>query len=264
MRVGTLCPPHVEAIATCDDITAEQIVSQGADSPHAWLIDQWGCTHGLSGTATVGRSASDCSLGILHPSISALHAQFRATDARWQLIDRGSLNGTFVDDQRVREAELGGGERIRFGDVSFWFSVADLPEVQGPARAGRTVPSKNKDVAFRAVLERGDDRIELMQRVAGGIARFNGDSTIELARLEFDLLAALTDRRRTQADADLAFVSSRELADDLDFKSHDADTENVRELVRRVRKKLKAQGIEDLIESKQGVGYRVSWVVLPD
>jgi len=264
VTVGTLCQEHVSAVATCDDITAEQILSAPVADPAAWLIDQWGCTHPLSVPATIGRSATDCTLGILHPSISALHAQLDRNERGWVIVDRGSLNGTFVGDQRIRDASLFGGERVKFGDVSFWFSLSAVPAVREPARTGRTVPSRNKDVAFCATLEQHGRRLELAQRVAGGVGRVDGDSSIEFARLEFGLLAALAQKRMMNSDLELAFVSSRELADALDFKSREADTENVRELVRRVRKKLKAQGIDDLIESRQGVGYRVSWSVVWD
>jgi len=37
-----------------------------------------------------------------------------------------------------------------------------------------------------------------------------------------------------------------------------ADSENVRELVHRVRRKLASVAADDLIESKRGVGYRLA------
>jgi DNA-binding response OmpR family regulator len=116
-------------------------------------------------------------------------------------------------------------------------------------------------MTFEARLSDGAGRrVALVQRPAGGIVRVGDDTALELARLEFALLRILAERRLAQPDPELAFVSSPGLAELLDFRSHDADGENVRELVRRVRRKLKAEGL-DLIESRQGVGYRLAWSV---
>jgi hypothetical protein len=50
-----------------------------------------------------------------------------------------------------------------------------------------------------------------------------------------------------------------ELAGSLEFKgTGPADSDNVRELVRRVRRKLSTAGLDDLIGSRQGIGYRLN------
>ena len=83
-------------------------------------------------------------------------------------------------------------------------------------------------------------------------------SSIELAAMEFGLLQLLVERRRTVTDAELAYVAWHEIADALSFRSVQADSENVRELVHRVRRKLASVAADDLIESKRGVGYRLA------
>jgi DNA-binding response OmpR family regulator len=162
----------------------------------------------------------------------------------------------------VRAAELAEGDRIAFGSVAFYLAMGDLDRIGGEPAPGRTVPTRSSDLVFAATLRGAEGEIELTQRVAGGVARC-GDNLLELARLEFALLKVLVERRRQQPDPELCFVSSEELARALDFRSRDADGENVRELVRRVRRKLKQAGVDGLIESRQGVGYRVSWPVAP-
>ena len=72
------------------------------------------------------------------------------------------------------------------------------------------------------------------------------------------LLQLLVERRRTVTDPELAYVAWHEIADALSFRSVQADSENVRELVHRVRRKLGAVQADDLIESKRGVGYRLA------
>jgi hypothetical protein len=272
IRLGGLCGPHAEAIATCADLTAEQIVGKTLAEATACLIDQWGNTHQLAERSLVGRLQNECAVTVLHHSISAIHAQIEQSgphgkpgersSASWRVVDRGSLNGTYVEDEAVRSAPLHDGDRVRFGSVTFYFSSHRLPATRQNPGAGYTVPTKQKDIAFQArVKSESGAEIALAQRAAGGIVRIADDTALEFARLEFALLKILAERRLEHTDPELAFVSSQELSDLLEFKSAEADAENVRELVRRVRRKLKAEGIDDLIESRQGVGYRLSWSV---
>jgi hypothetical protein len=258
--VGGLCGEHAAALAQCSDITAEQILSQEVAEPAGWLIDQWGRTHPLATPAIVGRAPKPCSVAILHHSVSALHAQLELAGDRGRVVDRGSLNGTFVHGERVRTADLRDGDRVVFGSVAFYLATGTLTRVEIRFAPGGTVPTRSSDLVFAAKLRGAGGEIELTQRVAGGVARI-GEELLELARLEFALVKTLVERRLKHPDPELCFVSSEELANALDFRSREADGENVRELVRRVRRKLKQAGVDNLIESRQGVGYRVSWPV---
>lgn len=259
--IGALCRAHAKGITKASDITAEQIASTVDGQATAWLIDQWGAPHGLVSGTVVGRDRTACGLGIIHHSVSARHAQLDLRDDGWHLTDRGSLNGTFVNGSRVREASVSGGDQVGFGNVWLLFSTTPVAvSDDGGPNIGRTVKTPSQQLAFAATLADGDMEVELAQRVAGGIVRIGG-TAIELARLEFALVRELVERRMAQGDPDLAFVSSQELSQALDFKSREADSENVRELVRRVRRKLKAGNITDIIDSRQGVGYRIAWSV---
>lgn len=258
VRIGRLCRTHATAVATCDDITAEQIRSSATGQPEAWLIDQWGCTHAIDGTATIGRSLDECTVSVLHPSVSVVHAQLEQTPSGWRVADRGSLNGTHVNGEQVRVAPIGSGALLRIGEVSLYFSAGHLPEVKDAGATGRTQPSKLSDVSLNATLTGSGGSCELLQRPGGGVVRKDGDTVLELARLEFGLLAILAEQRANADDPELAFIASRDLADRLEFNSSHADSENVRELVRRVRKKLAAAGVMELIDSRQRVGYRLA------
>jgi len=258
VRVGTLCRVHAAAVATCDDITAEQIVDAEIDAPEGWLIDQWGCTHPLASPAVIGRATSGCSPGVLHPSVSVLHAEIQGRGDSWRVVDRGSLNGTYVADEEIRTASLSSGDRVRFGDVSFFFSAGALPSVHESGKTGGTLPSRVDELSLSATLALPGGPVELVQRPGGGIVRRGDDVLLELAQLEFGLLGLLAVARADSNDPELAFVASRDLADRLDFRSRQADSDNVRELVRRVRKKLDAAGIDELIDSRQRVGYRLA------
>lgn len=65
----------------------------------------------------VGRSRA-CDLVIAGPDVSAQHAILQWTDARWELRDLGSRNGTFVGDKRLASAgraPIDAGASIGFG-----------------------------------------------------------------------------------------------------------------------------------------------------
>ncbi|HTM20585.1 MAG TPA: FHA domain-containing protein [Kofleriaceae bacterium] len=256
--VGALCREHAHELATCEDITAEQVSAQASPAPAAWLIDQWGRAHGFGFPALVGRSADECVIAVLHHTVSAIHAQLRRDGDALRVHDRGSLNGTFVNGVRIRESLLAHGDLLGFGEVRFYLSTREVPAITIEGGPGRTSPSRADEIMLSVVLRSGDRRLELIERPGGGVARV-GDQAVELAALEFSLLRELVERRRGGGDPERSFVAYQELSSSLDFKSLAADSDNVRELVRRVRRKLDAAGVTDLIESRQRVGYRLAW-----
>jgi len=252
---GYLCDAHGKAIAS-HSVATEQLVGN-SEAPVATLLDTWGTALPIGATAKIGRDPKACEIAILHASVSQHHATLSRDGARWFVEDAGSRNGTFVDDERVGKELVTRGARLRFGEVALFFVdevLVPLPRPEGP---GRTAPTHRDQLVFSAQLRTpAGVRIELSQRIEGGIVRAN-DALIDLGRLEFRLLQVLTEARRNAPDPEMAYQSWSQLAEQLEFRSHEADSENVRELVRRVRRKLQTAGIDDLIESKHGVGYRV-------
>ena len=254
---GYLCDAHGKAIASTT-LTSEQVVALPSRDPVASLLDPWGDALPIDATVTIGRAPGKCQIAILHPSVSEHHATITRQGDRWVLTDHSSRNGSFVDGKKVSEVTLADGARIQFGEIALFFVAQPLsvrPRTEG---AGRTAPTRRDQLIFTARLDLpAGPRIELSQRVEGGVLRV-GQASVELGKLEFRLLQILTEARQTTADPELAYMSWQQLASRLEFKSHEADSENVRELVRRVRRKLSAAGVEELLESKHGVGYRVS------
>jgi len=253
--IGVLCTAHGVAIAA-PGITSEQIFSR-VSTPNAALIDAWGVAHGISDGAKVGRDAR-MDIAVLHASVSSEHASFARAGAGWKIIDNSSRNGTEVEANRVTDVALASGNTIRLGDVKFYFWPDALPKVEAPRGSGRTAPTRRDELVFSAkVTTPRGHMLDLRQRVDGGVLRIN-DSSIELAAMEFGLLQLLVERRRNVTDPELAYVAWHEIADALSFRSVQADSENVRELVHRVRRKLASVSADDLIESKRGVGYRLA------
>lgn len=251
---GYLCDAHGRTLAI-GTVTPEQIDAT-AREPVAALIDPWGDAHGVEAPCAVGRDARGVS--ILHASVSKHHATIDRRGERWWIVDAGSKNGTFVDGARVTEAALLDGARVQFGEVPFYFVGRALPGRPRAPGPGRTAPTRRDLLIFSARLALpAGARAELAQRVEGGVLRV-GDAMVELGKLEFRLLQVLTEARQIAVDPEHAYRSWQDLATQLEFRSHDADSENVRELVRRVRRKLGQAGVASLVESRHGVGYRLA------
>lgn len=253
--IGVLCTTHGVAIAS-PGITSEQIFSR-MTSATAALVDAWGVAHAVSDGAKIGRDPR-VDVAVLHASVSSEHATIQLVDGAWHLVDNSSRNGTEVEGTRVTDAVLAGGNTVRLGDVKFYFWPEALPKMEPPRGSGRTAPTRRDELVFSAkVTTPRGHLLDLRQRVDGGVLRI-AESSIELAAMEFGLLQLLVERRRMVTDAELAYVAWHEIADALSFRSVQADSENVRELVHRVRRKLASVAADDVIESKRGVGYRLA------
>ncbi|HYV78110.1 MAG TPA: FHA domain-containing protein, partial [Streptosporangiaceae bacterium] len=64
----------------------------------------------------IGR-VPDNDIMVPHPSVSRHHAELHTTPDRYRIVDLGSHNGTFVNEQRVSAATLAEGDTIGFGDT---------------------------------------------------------------------------------------------------------------------------------------------------
>ena len=70
----------------------------------------------------IGRSL-DCSIVVADPLVSRSHARIERRNQNWYVIDQGSGNGTFVNDQRISESLLSHGDRIRIGKATITFTL---------------------------------------------------------------------------------------------------------------------------------------------
>ncbi|QUC59229.1 FHA domain-containing protein [Streptomyces sp. A2-16] len=76
---------------------------------------------------TFGRK-SDNDVIIVSVSASRFHAEIVTENDTYVLHDRGSRNGTFVNEQRVERHELTPGDTIRIGDETFLFETQEAVE----------------------------------------------------------------------------------------------------------------------------------------
>jgi len=77
------------------------------------------------GVNHVGRDP-DCDFSIEHSTVSAVHCELILSNDGVLLRDCGSTNGTFVDQEPVKEAQLEPGQTVRLGDVELLVDRTDV------------------------------------------------------------------------------------------------------------------------------------------
>jgi FHA domain/zinc-ribbon domain len=71
-------------------------------------------------TTTIGRSP-ECGIFLDDVTVSRKHAVLEQQGERWRIEDQGSLNGTFVNRERVDAAALADGDEIQIGKYRLTF-----------------------------------------------------------------------------------------------------------------------------------------------
>ncbi|MGP1272973.1 MAG: FHA domain-containing protein [Phycisphaerales bacterium] len=131
----------------------------------------------------VGREKS-APLRVPARSVSRQHCEFVLEGSRLVLRDLGSSNGTFVNRERVSEAELHAGDLVSVGPAVFAVRIDGRPEDFDPS-----------DVYARGAVEQADDApsvpssalgAQAAAALAGGIAGDAEDSDLAMGALAGD------------------------------------------------------------------------------
>lgn len=96
-----------------------------------------------SQVTTVGRGA-DSTILLNSDAVSRNHARFERRADRWWVVDAGSTNGTYVNDEKVQETALRRGDRVTIGDTIFklvdgpasvdpWYTATSIDGLTGLA-----------------------------------------------------------------------------------------------------------------------------------
>ena len=101
-----LTQEDLQTISRLADDTALLIATRGALSGSRYLLDE--------DEVTVGRDPR-ADILLDDSTVSRQHAVFRRENGAYTVIDAGSLNGTYVNRQRVDKATLKNGDEIMFG-----------------------------------------------------------------------------------------------------------------------------------------------------
>lgn len=81
----------------------------------------------LTGTEMTAGRAPETAIFLDDITVSRVHAVLKRTVAGWLLVDEGSLNGTYVNRDRVDAVELVNGDEIQIGKYRFHY-LAGLQE----------------------------------------------------------------------------------------------------------------------------------------
>ncbi len=81
-----------------------------------------------AGTLRIGRSP-DNDIVVTDLSVSRYHAELHTVAGGYRIVDLGSHNGTFVNEQRVTAALLSEGDTVGFGDSTFRLTGRELREL---------------------------------------------------------------------------------------------------------------------------------------
>ena len=82
------------------------VVKRGPNAGSRFLLDQ--------PTTSAGRHP-DSDIFLDDVTVSRRHAEFRQEDDEFQVVDVGSLNGTYVNREPVDVANLAGGDEVQIG-----------------------------------------------------------------------------------------------------------------------------------------------------
>lgn len=91
------------------------VVSRGPNAGSRFLLD--------ADVVTVGRHP-DSEIFLDDITVSRRHADFRRAGEGFSVVDVGSLNGTYVNRERVDQASLSGGDEIQIGKYRLVFHPA--------------------------------------------------------------------------------------------------------------------------------------------
>lgn len=111
---GPLGPVSAGSAGAVAPGTAMLIVRRGPSEGTSFLLE--------SAAVVIGRS-DDCDVVLDDVTVSRRHAEVVRDDNAWQLRDLGSLNGTYVNRDRIDDVTLTGGDEVQIGKYRFVFLV---------------------------------------------------------------------------------------------------------------------------------------------
>nr|WP_243845528.1 FHA domain-containing protein [Microbacterium halimionae] len=115
-----LSATEMEAIEALPSNAALLIVRSGPTAGARYLLD--------TDVTTVGRHP-DADIFFDDVTVSRRHAEITRVGAVFEIVDQRSLNGTYVDGERVDRVALANGDEVRIGKfrLTLFVSPADLP-----------------------------------------------------------------------------------------------------------------------------------------
>lgn len=114
-NAGTPSETADTAVERLSPGTALLVVKRGPNAGSRFLLDQ--------ATTSAGRHP-DSDIFFDDVTVSRRHAEFRLGDNEFQVVDVGSLNGTYVNREPVDTASLSNGDEVQIGKFRLVFLSA--------------------------------------------------------------------------------------------------------------------------------------------
>ena len=279
---GWLCEECAAAIHGVTRLLPEQIITD-VEPSDAVLVDRWGRVHPLAARTLVGRELESNGLALTEASVSRRHAELvRKPDGTWWVVDLVSSNGTTVDDEPVvGPRRLASRNALFIGEIGCFFVTPPPGPPPVPARLPGThrppnvVPHDGASPVARLYDEDEESEEEREGTFSGlrvvdltfaspsggggGVVELEGRAA-QLTQVQYQLVRLLAERMAGDEARDervRGFVRSTELLATLPWDTARPEDNHIKQLVRRVRRALVRAQIGDLIESRQGFGYRL-------
>ena len=117
---GSVSTEEREAISALPSGSALLVVRRGPNAGARFLLD--------ANVTTVGRHP-DADIFLDDVTVSRRHSEFLREGSAFQIKDLGSLNGTYLDGNRIDIAPLDEGSEVQIGKfrLTFYASRADVP-----------------------------------------------------------------------------------------------------------------------------------------
>ena len=112
---GPVDEPNEEAAGAVDALPAGSallVVKRGPNAGSRFLLDQ--------DVTTAGRHP-DSDIFLDDVTVSRKHAEFVRSGSEYTIRDVGSLNGTYVNGERVEQTELASGDEVQIGKFKLGF-----------------------------------------------------------------------------------------------------------------------------------------------
>lgn len=104
-------------IESINHMEVKLVFNQGDANVQEFIIDK--------PMISIGKG-TDCDVELNDKSVSRKHAVIKNVGARYYLVDQGSINGTFVNGEKISEHELSSDDVIQIGSIEFQFQALDL------------------------------------------------------------------------------------------------------------------------------------------
>lgn len=266
-----LCESCASCALKVTDMVPEQILMGGQGDGNACLVDAWGRMYGLSEQTAMGRDPDGFSIAIHQASISRHHARIdKEADGSYSLVDLKSTNGTHVGHTSVQDkVTLVSGDLVFLGSVGFYF-LCPRPSLRSSsvefstlsAVDAKGMASDYKEAEVTDLNELESVAIEIIEATGGGGGFIDVAGTqIQISMVQLELMKLLMkrmERDRARPAAVRGYLHSSEILAEVSWDTAHPSDNHVKQLVRRLRRSLARSGRDNLVESQQGLGYRLS------